>query len=72
MRNVVQIKKNLMPESCIEKVENRMLGSAHIKVYAAICHPVLLGLCTPRSLGVPRVAKTEVVPAGARPLWHRI
>jgi hypothetical protein len=50
MRNIIQIEKDLMPKSCIEKVENGMLGSAYVKIHTSISHPVLLGLCTPRSL----------------------
>ena len=64
-----QIVEHLVPEAGIEQVQHGVLGPAHVEIDG---HPVALLLRIDEALVVVRVDVAQVVPAGARPLGHRV
>ena len=56
-----------MPESCIEEVENCVLGTTDVKVNR---HPVVFSFLWTESIVVFRIKVAQVIPAASPPLRH--
>ena len=61
--------QHLVPESCIQQMQNGMLGSTDIQIDR---QPVLQQLRCSDCIIVFRVDISQIIPAGACPLRHRI
>ena len=72
--NVAEIEKHLVPETGVEQVEHRVLGSADVEVDhpRLLIRPVFLGFLRDKSVGITRIAVAKIVPAGSRPLRHGV
>ena len=58
-----------MPEAGVEQVQHRVLRPANVEIDR---HPRLLDLWIDQGVGVLRVEKSQIVPAGAGPLRHGV
>ena len=76
--NESQVKEDLLPEACVEQVENCVLNTADVQVGATADlalsrpHPVGQVLLRGKSSGVRRVGVTHLVPARTGPLRHGV
>ena len=73
---MAEIKKHLMPEAGIQKMEHGVFGSPDIQINTSgsplTSHPILLGLGADEAILVLGIAEAKVVPAGTSPLGHGI
>ena len=61
--DLAEIKEDLVPQTRIQQVQNRVFGPADIEINALITHPVFLCVSRNKAIRVPGVAETQVVPA---------
>ena len=61
--DLAEIKEDLVPQTRIQQVQNRVFGPADVKVNAFIAHPVFFRISRNKAIRVPGVAETQVVPA---------
>ena len=74
-RQITEIEKHFVPEARVKKMQHCVFGSADVKIDAArfvAAHPVAFGFFANEPLIVLRIAKSQVIPARARPLRHRV
>ena len=78
VRNKPEVEENLLPETRVQQVQNRVFHAADVQVGAAADlafarpHPVVEVFRIREGLGVRRVGVAHFVPARARPLGHGV
>ena len=75
LRDIAKIEQRFVPETCIEQVQHRVLSATDVQIHATrfvAAHPVALRFLTDKPLIVARIAKSQVIPARACPLRHRV
>ncbi len=77
-RHVSEVVEDLVPEACVEEVQNGVFDTADIEVDAtgvtgsARAHPVALDVGIDECSIVGRVEVAQFVPARTCPLWHHV
>src|SRR5437899_11538795 len=64
-----------MPETRVKQMQHSVLGAADVQINPTrlvTSHPIALGVLTNETFIIVRVAKSQVIPARACPLRHRV
>ena len=75
LRDITEIEQHLLPEACIQQMQDSMLGAANVQIDTTrllAAHPIALGLLSCETLIVVRIAESQIVPTRTGPLRHDV